>query len=264
MGAFNRYLVEQTCPGCGKTVERAFQFKFGNKWQYDYRSGDLLRWGGNDEGDPGQPLVFVDCVPEDCSNCRFDYDWSDENGFRLRIENDRLVGVEGPYEFGSLLFGSDIDLRTAKAELQSRQRALGLWTTWDGNEDYSVETHSNAGERFSLQTNSHGAREYNRSEWTGSLFLRVTHVTRREELVRLLDAAPFTLLTPDPPRHRSYTNSDDHVFFVDSREEVEDTTIYRSIADHTRRRVLVYEVGGDLPILEFGPGDGDARHRSMP
>ncbi len=260
MGAFNRYLVEDRCAGCGKTAEKAFQFKFGSKWQYDYHTGDLLRWGGNDEGDPGQPLVFVDCVPEDCSNCGFDYDWSDQNGYRLRIENDRLIGVEGPCEFDSLLFGSDIDLRTAKAELQSR-RELGLWTAWDGNEDYSFETHSNAGEWFWLQTNAHGAREYSRVEWTGPAFLRVIHVTRRGELVKLLAAPPFAILTPGPPRHRSYTKPEDHVFFVDSRDEVEDTTIYRSIADHTRRRVLVYEVGGALPILEFVPGEGDARER---
>ena len=59
MGAFNRLLVEHQCARCGSTVERAFQFKYGHKWQDDYRIGDRLDWGGNDEGTPGLEWVNV-------------------------------------------------------------------------------------------------------------------------------------------------------------------------------------------------------------
>ena len=85
------------------------------------------------------------------------------------------------------------------------------------------------------------------------LFLATDPVTRREELVNLLSVPHLTLLTPRPPRERPYTRPDDHVFFVDSEAEIEDPTMYQSIATATGRRVLVYEVGGDIPVLESAP-----------
>lgn len=254
MGAFNTFVTEERCPGCDLVIERGYQFKFSNKWQNIYRSGDQLEWGGNDEGDPGQPLVLVDCVPESCRSCGFDYDWSDGRGFRLRVENDRFVGVEGPLEFDSLVFGSHLDLRTTKTQLEAHREDLGLWTTWEGDETYSVETHSNFGEWFWLEPNAHGARQYNQVDWAGPAFLRVIHVTRRDELVEIVSSVGLELLTPGPPRHRSYTRPDDHVFYVDSEAELTDTSIYRGIANATGRRVLIYDEGGELPVYEFDPG----------
>lgn len=57
MGAFNRLLVQQNCPRCAAALTFAYQFKFGSRRQYDCRPGDVLLWGGNDEGDRGQALV---------------------------------------------------------------------------------------------------------------------------------------------------------------------------------------------------------------
>jgi len=253
VGAFNTFVTNDRCFGCDQHVERGFQFKFADKWQYTYRTGDLLKWGGNDEGDPRQPLVLVDCVPEPCPNCGFDYDWSDERGFRLRIENDRLVGVEGPLEFDALVFGCYVEMETVKAELQTCQERLGLWTLWEENQEYSAETHSNAGEWFRIEPNALGAREYHRVDWTGPAFLTVIHVTRRTELTELLSSPNLTLLTPGPVRERSYSKPDDHVFYVDSKAEVGDTGSYSRLADTTKQRVLVFEVGADLPVFEFVP-----------
>ena len=92
MSAFNRVLVGQPCPHCGAVVERAYQFKFGDTWQYDYRLGDRLRWGGNDRGTPGLSSAATECVPEACVRCGFDEDAV----YVIRIENDLLVDVVGP------------------------------------------------------------------------------------------------------------------------------------------------------------------------
>jgi len=262
MGVFNRFIVDERCSACGQIVDNAYQFKFGSRGQYDYQQGDTLQWGANDQGDPGQPDVVVDCLQEGCPNCGFGYDSSDANGFRLRIQNDRVIGVEGPYQFDSLLFGSDLDLRSVKREVEGRRQELGLWTDWDGDEDYSVETHSNSDEWYWLQTNAHGARDYNRVDWTGPAFLRVIHTTRSEELTDLLSGPHLIPLSPGPDRRRSYSGPDDHEFYVDSRVEIDDPSIYRGIAQATNRRVLVYEVGGDTPILEFIPTDSDPRGRT--
>jgi hypothetical protein len=92
VSAFNRVFVEQACPHCGAVIDRAYQFKYGDTWQYDYRLGDTLRWGGNDRGIRGLPSATTDGVPEQCISCGFDEDAV----YVVRIENDVLVDVAGP------------------------------------------------------------------------------------------------------------------------------------------------------------------------
>ena len=45
MGAFNEVTGEAVCPACGTSVSVCAQFKYGDKWQFEYSIGDTLRWG---------------------------------------------------------------------------------------------------------------------------------------------------------------------------------------------------------------------------
>lgn len=68
MGAFNTVGLPWTVPGTCKVVEIKVQFKFGDTWQYEYRVGDTLRWGGNDIGDRTAKHVVVDGCLESASS----------------------------------------------------------------------------------------------------------------------------------------------------------------------------------------------------
>lgn len=70
MGAFNTLIAELHCPRCGQAFEDRVQFKYGDTWQFEYRLGDTLRWGGSDFGKPGAKKVVVDGCPENgCPEC---------------------------------------------------------------------------------------------------------------------------------------------------------------------------------------------------
>lgn len=99
MGAFNTLVLKQACPACGRKIELRIQFKYGDTWQYEYSLGDLVRWGGNDIGRPGQKHVVVDGVAEDCPAC--DHELPD---YEVHIENDciaRVVPQAGRYDFAA-------------------------------------------------------------------------------------------------------------------------------------------------------------------
>ena len=189
MGAFNRYLVEEACPGCGQTIERAFQFKFGDKWQYDYRRDDVLRWGGNDEGQPDLPLVYVDCTPEGCRQCGFDYDTNMITGFRLRIEHDHIKGHEGPLSYSRLDHVSTSDLRGTEERLESVAEQLGLMLDWTRNEELSAETDTTYGEHVWIHTTQSA-----NATWTGPIEVSVSLTTRADDLEAILRALGFELL----------------------------------------------------------------------
>lgn len=87
MGAFNVLLVPDRCSVCGSDVERRVQFAWGDVWQHVYRVGDTLRWGGNDEGDPGLRRVVVEAAAERCPVCGAPGPEGD-----VVIERDVLVG----------------------------------------------------------------------------------------------------------------------------------------------------------------------------
>lgn len=66
MSAFNTVVVPWTDPRSGQTTDLRIQFKFGDTWQYEYRVGDVIRWGGNDIGPKGAKYVVVDgCLEGD-------------------------------------------------------------------------------------------------------------------------------------------------------------------------------------------------------
>jgi hypothetical protein len=100
MGAFNVLTAEAQCPACKRVCPQRLQFKYGDVWQYEYRPGDALKWGGNDRGQPGRKKVVVLGVSEACPQCG-----SSANYFEAFLEEDRIVSVgpyTGRYEFAYL------------------------------------------------------------------------------------------------------------------------------------------------------------------
>src|SRR5262245_6903344 len=70
MGAFNTVRCESTCPFCMNKQVWTIQFKYGNCWQYEYRIGDKLRWGGNKKGSNVGGKVSTEGVAEEnCKRC---------------------------------------------------------------------------------------------------------------------------------------------------------------------------------------------------
>lgn len=195
MGAFNRFLAEHDCPRCRTRVTFAYQFKFGDKHQYDYRAGAVLRWGGNEEGDRGQPLVLAECTPEACPACGYD---PDSSAFRLRIEHDRLISVEGPVELDEPIFGSMLSEPDTRAVLRARRAQLGLWSSSFPRRSRSSgqQAYSNSGETFIVFRNQASLLlnpAFTGLSWKGPALVWVLGTTRTESLTRLL--APMTLLT---------------------------------------------------------------------
>jgi hypothetical protein len=73
MGAFNTVTVQGACPFCGHPAEWTVQFKYGNCWQFAYRIGDRLRWGGNKKGRNVGGRVRTDGIVEGrCARCSHD------------------------------------------------------------------------------------------------------------------------------------------------------------------------------------------------
>ena len=100
MSAFN--VVEgvvATCPQCHQATTVSVQFKFGAVINSRYRIGDVVRWGANENGEPGKRRVVVyGAVGLPCSICGFDGDWD----FDVFISNDKIVEVlpsSGVYNF---------------------------------------------------------------------------------------------------------------------------------------------------------------------
>lgn len=101
MSAYNTVSAELRCPHCGGSTRTQVQFKYGDTWQFDYRLGDTLRWGGNDIGEPGRKHVVVDgAAANPCSRCGYSAEW---NAY-VHVENDVLARVEdadGSFDFAA-------------------------------------------------------------------------------------------------------------------------------------------------------------------
>lgn len=71
MGAFNTLTTELQCQNCTMGFDARIQFKFGDKWQYEYLIGDKIKWGGNDEGIHDLKNVKVYGILENdvCTTC---------------------------------------------------------------------------------------------------------------------------------------------------------------------------------------------------
>lgn len=98
MGAFNTLHIRTPCPSCQVEVDVHLQFKYGDTWQHEYELGDVLKWGGNNIGNPGMKRVAIDAVAEKCPKCGY----ADIGDFEILTENDRLMTVRpvtGKYDF---------------------------------------------------------------------------------------------------------------------------------------------------------------------
>lgn len=73
MGEFNTVTAELTCYNCGRVERFMVQFKYGDVWQHRYEIGNTILWGEprryNYIGTPGQKLVVLNAVAEDCPHC---------------------------------------------------------------------------------------------------------------------------------------------------------------------------------------------------
>ena len=69
MSAFNLVTSTQVCSVCGQRVELRVQFKYGEEWQYEYRLGEKLGWGGNQRSKPGASKVVAEGTNELCPQC---------------------------------------------------------------------------------------------------------------------------------------------------------------------------------------------------
>ena len=88
MGAFNTLTTETICPVCNHKVIFDIQFKYGNTWQYQYKLGQKITWGGNDIGVPNKKKVLVEGIGGPCSNCKTDF-----LEFKKIISSDRITEV---------------------------------------------------------------------------------------------------------------------------------------------------------------------------
>lgn len=84
---------------CGSEVVARVAFHYGHKWQYTYSVGDQLKWGGNDEGEPGHRLVVVRGYGLRCPSCGHPAGVED---FQITIRDGVIERVEpASYPWGS-------------------------------------------------------------------------------------------------------------------------------------------------------------------
>jgi hypothetical protein len=73
MGAYNKLITDCACPFCGHQQPWTIQFQYGDCWQYDYKLGDVLQWGGNEKGENVGGYVRTDGITEEsCQACGYD------------------------------------------------------------------------------------------------------------------------------------------------------------------------------------------------
>lgn len=70
MSAYNLLFVTQTCPVCHQVACQRIQFRYGNCWLHEYKTGDSILWGGNDVGERSTGTVRVSGISVACHNCR--------------------------------------------------------------------------------------------------------------------------------------------------------------------------------------------------
>ena len=95
MSAFNTVIALTRCTVCGNKGLFEVQFKYGDTWQYVYRIGDCIRWGGNDYGDKAAEVLRVKGLGGPCPNCA-----ADDQDFAVVISNGEIVSV-GPNELAT-------------------------------------------------------------------------------------------------------------------------------------------------------------------
>lgn len=102
MSAFNTVLVPVICHTIGQVVELPIQFRYGNVWQYIYRLGDELRWGGNEVGDQEARKVVISGVAESCPACGYGKSLDDTVEYEIWVQDNKVVcalPATGRYNF---------------------------------------------------------------------------------------------------------------------------------------------------------------------
>jgi len=95
MGAYNVLVIDR-CGNCQSNIEVSIQFKYGDVWQYEYKIGDVLKWGGNDVGIKDARKVVVDGIATPCNICGKELDYV------INLELNRVKSTEpnlGQYRF---------------------------------------------------------------------------------------------------------------------------------------------------------------------
>lgn len=97
MGAFNIVRVRWHNPSTGSILELNVQFKYGDTWQHTYQVGDVIRWGGNDIGEPGARHVVVDgCLDASVKGV------ASPDSFEVHVSNgviEKVIPATGRFDF---------------------------------------------------------------------------------------------------------------------------------------------------------------------
>jgi len=93
MGAFNILITNIRCANCNNHYEAKIQFKYGDTWQFEYRLGDKLLWGGNDIGksDTSNVKVYGILENDHCPLCK-EENLNDE--FDIIVQDDKIMGIQ--------------------------------------------------------------------------------------------------------------------------------------------------------------------------
>jgi hypothetical protein len=100
MGAFNTVHVAWPASPGSDLMDVKVQFKYGDTWQYDYKVGDVLKWGGNDIGKKSANRVVV----EGYLDAPADYPGVPES-FEIHIIQgriDKVIPSTGTFDFVKL------------------------------------------------------------------------------------------------------------------------------------------------------------------
>jgi hypothetical protein len=91
MGTFNILKTNMQCVNCKDTFEISVQFRFSDTWQHEYSIGNELKWGGNDIGRTGNPIVEVYGIAANniCPHCKF----VNQEEFDVIIKNNIIVRI---------------------------------------------------------------------------------------------------------------------------------------------------------------------------
>ena len=90
MSAFNNVLTQSCCPFCNHNQKWSVQFKYGDCWQFDYKIGDVLRWGGNDYGENvGGNVRTEGIASESCESCGKDFIYA-----AVYFRDNRITKIE--------------------------------------------------------------------------------------------------------------------------------------------------------------------------
>jgi hypothetical protein len=92
MGAFNTLVTDVQCSNCNNTYKGNIQFKYGDTWQFEYKLGDKLKWGGNDIGISGSPKVKVYGILHN-DTCPICHQINLNEEFDIYVENDIITSI---------------------------------------------------------------------------------------------------------------------------------------------------------------------------